>query len=61
LLALKRSAPFGTPFIAESSRRRFSSSAEPGLPNGGFANQKYHFSFILEGLGTAIVGIFSVR
>jgi hypothetical protein len=30
----------------------------PGLPVGIFFNQKSHFGYILEGLGTESVGIF---
>jgi hypothetical protein len=33
-------------------------SVQSGLPDGLFSNQKYHFGYILEGLGMENVDIF---
>jgi hypothetical protein len=42
-------------FIANSSSRL--GQQNPGLPDGLFANQKFQFGYILDGLGVDNVGI----
>jgi hypothetical protein len=44
--------------FAQEERDMLFEACPPGLPDGIFSNQKYHFGLILEGLAMEDVGIF---